>query len=140
MIKHFVLKMSTSKHVKKLIVTTSVEFQSPISKQNDGEVEESVPQVPVAGENTQTPNGRLKTRFHFPDSQTCQICFHFRVATMIFSFQKVKPRFWTLFRGLDIFPGNGHLRDTFLYLPTIFYLKSDFEIPLSLRKFIFSHV
>ena len=36
-----------------------------------------------------------------------------------------------------MFPGNGHLRDTFLYLPINLFLKSDFEIPLSLRKIIF---
>ena len=34
------------------------------------------------------------------------------------------------------FPGNGHLRDTFLYLPIIFCLTSDFGISLSLRKII----
>ena len=34
------------------------------------------------------------------------------------------------------FPGNGHLRDTLLYLPIILFLKSDFEISLSLRQFI----
>ena len=53
MLKGEILKMATSKHAKKM----NCRSQSGIfqfQKQNDGEVEESVPQVPVAGKNTET--------------------------------------------------------------------------------------
>ncbi len=48
--------MSTSKHVKQMKIRNESGIpKSDFKKNNDWEVEESVPQVPVAGKNTQTP-------------------------------------------------------------------------------------
>jgi len=55
MIKKKILKGATSQHVKKMnFRNESGISKSDFKKQVDGEVEESVPQVPVAGKNTQT--------------------------------------------------------------------------------------
>ena len=43
--------------------------KSDFKKTNDGQVEESVPQVPVAGKNTQTPNNVQKRRSAFQISR-----------------------------------------------------------------------
>ena len=56
MFKQFLLKMSTSKHAKQMMFRNASGIPtSDFKKKNDGEVEESVPQVPVAGNNTQPP-------------------------------------------------------------------------------------
>ena len=56
MFKKEILKGATSKHAKVMnCCNESGILKSDSKNKNDGEVEESVPQVPVAGTNTQTP-------------------------------------------------------------------------------------
>ena len=51
-----ILKGATSKHAKNMNLRNGSGFsKSDFKKTNDGEVEESVPQVPVAGKNIEPP-------------------------------------------------------------------------------------